>query len=99
MSLPNFNDLVGFDWDNGNIEKNWKKHNVRAGEIEEIFFNDPLIVLQDDLHSDVEMRYMCLGMTNTTRKLFCVFTIREHKIRPISAREMTPRERKVYENS
>lgn len=99
MELPNFNEIDGFDWDNGNIEKNWKKHNVRSGEIEEIFFNDPLVVLKDDLHSDSETRYMCLGITDTLRKLFCVFTIQNNKIRPISARDMTPRERKAYENS
>lgn len=97
MDFPNFNEIEGFDWDKGNIEKNWKKHNVRSGEIEEIFFNDPLIVLNDDFYSDFEKRYMCLGITNTSRKLFCVFTIRENKIRPISARDMTPKERKAYE--
>lgn len=99
MKLPDFSQITGFDWDLGNIEKNWKKHKVRPGEIEEIFFNEPLIVNSDDYHSDKEDRYLILGRTNEDRKLFTVITIRNDKIRPISARDMTPRERKIYESS
>lgn len=99
MDLPDFSLITGFDWDAGNIEKNWKKHKVKPGEIEEIFFNDPLIVVPDDYHSGKEDRYIILGVTNACRKLFAVTTFRGDKIRPISARDMTPRERKIYESS
>ncbi|TGK58285.1 BrnT family toxin [Leptospira wolffii] len=99
MDLPDFSLITGFDWDAGNIEKNWKKHKVKPGEIEEIFFNDPLIVVPDDYHSGKEDRYIILGVTNAGRKLFAVTTFRGDKIRPISARDMTPRERKIYESS
>ncbi|MDP3443554.1 MAG: BrnT family toxin [Ignavibacteria bacterium] len=99
MDLPDFNEIEGFEWDAGNLEKNRKRHDVRSGEIEELFFNEPLIVKPDDFHSDVETRFMSLGVTNSGRKLFCVFTIRDKRIRPISARDMTSRERKAYDNS
>ncbi|WP_078125389.1 BrnT family toxin [Leptospira alexanderi] len=99
MELPNLSQITGFDWDLGNIKKNWKKHKVKPGEIEEIFFNDPLLIVPDDYHSGKEDRYIVLGITNEGKKLFAVITIRKEKIRPISVREMTPRERKIYENS
>ncbi|WP_139356747.1 BrnT family toxin, partial [Leptospira alexanderi] len=53
----------------------------------------------DDYHSGKEDRYIVLGITNEGKKLFAVITIRKDKIRSISVREMTPRERKIYENS
>jgi len=36
-----FDSLTGFDWDNGNISKNWNSHAVSVGESEEVFFNEP----------------------------------------------------------
>jgi hypothetical protein len=42
---------TGFEWDGGNITKNWDKHDVSAGECEQIFFNKPLIVKRDRRHS------------------------------------------------
>jgi len=89
---------VGFDWDEGNIYKNEKKHGVKWQEIEEIFFNDPLILLEDIKHSSDECRCFALGKTNTELQLFVVFTKREDKIRVISARAMSKKERSYYEN-
>jgi uncharacterized DUF497 family protein len=87
----------GFEWDEHNINKNWEKHRVFYTECEEIFFSKPLLVADDEKHSDIEQRYYALGMTNSKRRLFIVFTIRINKIRIISARDMTKNERKVYE--
>ena len=86
----------GFDWDKGNIEKNWEKHKVAHIECEEIFFNSPIVVKEDAIHSESENRYYVLGKTDTQRLLFVVFTIRGNKIRVISARDMNRKERKVY---
>lgn len=88
---------VGFDWDEGNSEKNWIKHRVSRGEAEEVFFNQPLLVADDEAHSLNESRYYALGRTNAHRLLFVVFTIRGSLIRVISARNMTRREREVYD--
>ena len=87
---------TGFDWDGGNITKNWDKHDVSAGECEQIFFNKPLIVKRDRRHSTLENRYYVLGRTNMNRLLFAVFTVRNDKIRIISARDMTESEIKRY---
>ncbi len=93
-----FNNIIGFDWDKGNINKNYIKHNVLWIECEEVFFNEPLIAADDKKHSDKEKRYYVLGITNANRKLFIVFTIRSNRIRVISARDMNNKERKIHEN-
>ena len=90
---------AGFDWDEGNVEKNWISHKVTAAECEQIFFNLPLIVADDVKHSQKESRFYVLGQTDTGRLLFLTFTIRRKLIRVISARDMNRKERKVYQSS
>lgn len=86
----------GFDWNKGNIRKSWEKHRVSYIECEEVFFNQPIMVQEDEIHSQEEPRYYVLGRTNKGRHLFVVFTIRKNKIRVISARDMSRKERRVY---
>jgi uncharacterized DUF497 family protein len=97
------NDIIikctGFEWDEGNLLKNWEKHGVSAPECEQVFFNKPLITGRDKKHSQQETRFFALGQTDTERLLFVVFTIRNGLIRVISARNMNRKERKVYEKS
>ena len=85
-----------FEWDDGNIDKNWIKHRVSPAECEQMFFNQPLVVADDDIHSGQEDRFYALGRTDANRLLFAVFTIRKNMIRVISARDMSAKERKVY---
>ncbi len=61
-----------------------------------MFFNQPLVVADDDVHSVAEERCYALGRTNRGRLLFIVFTLRRRKIRVISVRDMTKKEREVY---
>ncbi|MEA3418122.1 MAG: BrnT family toxin [Campylobacterota bacterium] len=89
---------VGFDWDDGNILKNEKKHHLKWQLIEEVFFNEPLLILEDPKHSKAECRCFALGKTDDDVKLFIVFTKRVDKIRLISARPMNKKERLAYEN-
>jgi len=93
VSLPEFK---GFDWDSGNVEKNWVAHQVTPQEAEQVFFNTPLLVADDERHSHSEKRYYVLGQTNAERLLFIAFTMRQQRIRVISARDMHRNERKVY---
>jgi uncharacterized DUF497 family protein len=86
----------GFQWDDGNSDKNWYLHQVTNGECEEIFFNLPLILTRDVKHSLIEPRYYALGRTDADRWLFIAFTIRNHLIRVISARDMNQRETRKY---
>ena len=90
---------IGFNWDAGNICKNWDKHLVSQAECEQIFFNEPLLLMDDKKHSNIELRYHALGRTNCNRLLFLVFTIRQNKIRIISARSMNKKESKYYEQT
>ncbi|MCP4368808.1 MAG: BrnT family toxin [Deltaproteobacteria bacterium] len=88
---------TGFEWDDANVTKNWEKHEVSTVECEQIFFNKPLIVKRDSKHSKFENRYYVLGRTNMNRLLFAVFTVRNDKIRIISARDMNVSEKERYQ--
>jgi uncharacterized DUF497 family protein len=88
-----------FDWDEGNAEKNWVRHRVSQAECEQVFFNRPLVAGEDLLHADNESRFYALGQTDGGRRLFLVYTLRRESIRVISARDMTPKERRRYEHA
>jgi len=88
-----------FQWDHGNERKSSDKHNVSQVEVEQVFFNQPLLLLEDKAHSQREMRFHALGRTDNNRKLHTTFTIRDNKIRVISARPMHKKERKSYEKN
>ncbi len=89
---------TGFQWDAGNTDKNWERHAVTQGETEQVFFNRPVLVAPDAKHSQVERRHAALGQTTDGRLLTVVFTIRDGLIRIISVRDMSRRERRVYEH-
>ena len=89
--------LTEFQWDKGNKDKNYQKHQVTDQECEEAFFDQTKKILNDILHSDKEPRYILLGQTKENRILFIVFTIRFWKIRVISARDLGKKEKKIYE--
>ncbi|SRR4030042_4216755 len=93
----NLDEVVGFDWDEANVLKNWEKHKVKHTEAEEVFENKPKFVFPDTKHSKVEVRYGILGVTNERRLLSVTFTLRNGSIRVVSARDMSKRERKFYE--
>jgi len=94
--LQRLRECDGFEWDAGNSGKNWERHGVSDGECEQIFFNRPLVALPDEQHSDQEERIHVLGQTDSGRELFLVCTLREKRIRVISARDMKWKEREVY---
>src|SRR5947209_16726553 len=85
----------GFQWDAGNLIKIWDRHQVGPEECEEIFFNRPLIVDEDEAHSADEPRMYALGQSDAGRLMFVAFTIRSRLIRVIWARDMSGKERKA----
>ena len=97
--VQEFSSFSGFEWDRGNIDKNLMKHNVENWECEQIFFNTPLLVLEDLKHSLSEKRLAAFGRTDSDRQLVVVFTQRGSLIRVISARDMNTRESKFYEGN
>lgn len=103
--MIDFDAIVGFEWDEGNARlskfKSEIKHGVSQVEIEEIFFNEPLLINSDDKHSAQEARYLALGLTNFGRSLAVIFTLRKDAtlIRVISARDQHRKERHIYEQA
>lgn len=89
--------ITEFDWDRGNTNKNWKKHQVKDQECEEVFFDSKKKLLNDIIHSIKEKRYILLGQTKLKRLLFIVFIVRKNKIRIISARDINKKEKYLYE--
>jgi len=90
--------VTGFDWDAGNARKSADKHGVSQSEAEQIFLNEPLIIVSDEAHSNDEPRLHALGHTDQGRLLHITFTLRADGslIRIISARDMSRRERAHY---
>ena len=90
---------AGFQWDQGNSNKNLLKHHVEDWECEQVFFNEPLLVLDDPKHSLVEKRWAAFGRTDGGRLLVVIFTKRGKLLRVISAREMNRKEITFYEET
>ncbi len=96
--MSSLNEVVGFDWDEGNRRKNLDKHGVSQQEAEQVFFNEPLLMLEDERHSRQEPRFHALGNTDIGRLLHITFTLRQNwtLIRIISARDMHKTEKEIY---
>lgn len=98
--MIDLNGVMGFDWDDGNARKN-DKHGVSMAEAEQVFFNAPVLLLEDEAHSRQEIRVHALGQTDTGRGLHITFTLRQAGalIRVISARDLHRKERAIYEQA
>jgi uncharacterized DUF497 family protein len=99
--MIDFQLVIGFEWDAGNAYKSQDKHGISQGEVEEILFNHPLLVSGDEKHSELEHRYLALGITSSGTLLSVVFTLRKKAtlIRVVSARPMSKKERAFYEKA
>ena len=88
-----------FQWDDGNIRKSADWHGVSPKEAEQVFANEPLLTTTDERHSEQERRFAAMGHTDNGRRLFLSFTLpdADRAIRVISARDMSRKERIVYE--
>ena len=91
-----FPEFTGFEWDDGNRDKN-RKHGVHGWECEQVLFNKPLVTIDDPSHSIIEERCVAFGQTDAGRRLVLVYTMRKGLVRVISARDMNKRERQFYE--
>ncbi len=98
--MINLGTITGFDWDEGNARKS-DKHGVSMAEAEQVFFNSPLLLLEDTRHSQQEVRYHALGKNDDGRLLHITFTLRQSGalIRIISARKIHRKERAIYEQA
>ena len=99
--MIDWTEVTGFEWDDGNARKSVEKHGVSQPEAEQVFFNQPLLVLDDKKHSGYEACFHALGKIDGGRLLHITFTLRlsETLIRVISARDMHRKERATYDQA
>lgn len=90
--------MLIFEWDEKKAYKNIKKHGVSFEEAATVFGDSFSITIYDPLHSKDEDRFVILGMSDKNRLLVVVHTDRNDRIRIISARKATKKERKQYES-
>jgi uncharacterized DUF497 family protein len=86
-----------FEWDRQKAAKNLRKHKVTFNEAATVF-DDPLsVTVTDPDHSAEEDRFIIVGQSYRRCLLIVSFAERGDRIRIISARELTPAERRAYE--
>lgn len=88
---------MDFEWDPEKAESNARKHGVTFFEATEAFADEWSSTVPDPDHSHDELRFLLFGRTAGGAYLTVSFTERDDRIRLISARRMTPRERRAYE--
>jgi uncharacterized DUF497 family protein len=86
-----------FEWDPQKAESNLRKHRISFIEAVDVFNDDLSSTVLDPDYSSSEYRYLTFGRTSAFRYLVVSYTERGDRVRLISARKMTPHERKVYE--
>ena len=93
-----YNSAMSFEWDPAKARSNRSKHGIRFSDAVDVF-EDPAALTLDDLGSTGERRFVTLGMDAADRLLVVSYTWREDRIRIISARRGTRRERRDYEDA
>ena len=91
-------DLFEFEWDRGNLHKSKDKHDVSPEEIESVFELKLAVPLGHQVSPHVEEERLCIvGPTSEGRMISVVFSLRDGRVRPISGRDASRKERKLYE--
>ena len=88
---------MDFEWDPYKAALNRNKHGVSFFEACEVFDDDLSSSVLDPDHSMEEERHLIFGRTSNDKYLTVSYTERNDRIRIISVRQMTPRERRAYE--
>ena len=91
--------MLIFEWDERKAKQNIRKHSVSFEEAATVFGDQFSITIYDPLHSEEEDRFVILGMSNKNQLLVVVHTERGDRVRIISARKATKKERKQYESN
>ena len=87
-----------FEWDPTKATKNLRKHGVSFIEAASVFFDPLSITIPDVSHSEDESRFVMTGISYQRRHLVVAHSERGGRIRLISARLATSREKKIYES-
>lgn len=88
-----------FEWDPIKAESNFKKHGVSFEEASTVFYDTSALEMIDRKHSHSEKRWILLGASFENQLLVVIVAIREGRIRIISARKASKKERKSYEKN
>lgn len=88
---------IHFEWDEEKADLNFRKHHVLFQTACEVFF-DPFLQSKDVEMIEDELREIIVGAIKKLRLLYVAYTLRDDKIRIISARNVTKKERHDYEN-
>lgn len=88
-----------FEWDPAKAGANLRKHKVSFHEAATVFGDFLGVTAADPDHSAGERRYITVGRSTRGRLLMVAHTERRERIRIISARTLTPREKRAYEET
>ncbi len=88
-----------FEWDPKKADINLRKHGVSFQEATTVFGDTLSITVFDSEHSIEEKRYIIVGRSHRDRLLMVLYTERDDRIRIISTRSLTRKERKTYEET
>ena len=86
---------MDFEWDEDKAKLNEQKHGVTFREAELAFEDENAVEIYDELNSDEEIRFQIIALS-PARLLFVAFTLRDEKIRLISARKADAKQVKIY---
>jgi hypothetical protein len=86
-----------FEWDENKSRENLKNHKISFGEAITVFNDSFSVTISDPDHSEKEHRFIDIGTSATGRILVVVYTEKKGKVRIITCRKATRRERRVYE--
>jgi uncharacterized DUF497 family protein len=89
--------VVNFEWDPAKARHNRRKHGVSFHEAASVFADPLAVTYPDPDHSESEQRFLTVGMSSAPRVLIVAHADRDDRIRIISARKTTSREREHYE--
>lgn len=91
-------DVFEFEWDRGNSTKNKTKHGVSTADIEGVFALKLAVPIGRQVAPSVDEERLCVvGPTTAGGMISVVFTLRDGRVRPISSRPASRKERKLYE--
>ena len=89
--------MIEFEWDEAKADANLKKHGVSFDEAASVFGDALAVTFADPDHSAGERRFLTFGLSQERRLLVVSHTERRNRIRIISSRRLTRRERNIYE--
>lgn len=91
--------MLLFEWDPKKAKENFETHGISFDEASTTFGDTLSLAIYDPLHSDEEDRFVLIGNSHRNRLLVVVHTGRADRVRLISARKATTKERKQYEEN